>query len=76
MVHNTNYIYLNVYTPEVLLVQQKAGWNAYDERCGREQQLQQTTQLSVRIYKHTFLLKLLSLCTLFFTHCSTQNALQ
>jgi len=64
------------YTPEVLLVQQKAGWDAYDKWCGCEQQLQQTAQLSVYIYKHKFLLKLLSLCTLLFTHSSTQNALQ
>jgi hypothetical protein len=77
-VHKTNHVYLNVYKPEVLLVQKKAGWDAYDKRCGCKQQLQQTAQLSLYmyIYKRTFLLKLLSLCTLFFTHCSTQNALQ
>jgi hypothetical protein len=66
--------YLNVYTPEVLLVQQKAGWDAYDKRCGCQQQLQHAAQLSVYIHKHTFLLKSLSLCAPFFTHCSTQDA--
>jgi len=29
----------SVNIPEVLLVQQKAGWNTYDKWCGRQQQL-------------------------------------
>jgi hypothetical protein len=45
-IYRTNLICI----PEVLLVQQEAGWDAYDKGCWCQQQLQQATVILTHTY--------------------------